>query len=272
MYTFDYRRPHTIGEACEAFSGDANFLAGGQSLIQAMKLRMANSSLLVDLGRIPELRGISVTADAVVIGAMTRHAEVAHSSEVQAAIPALAALAGGIADQMVRNMGTLGGSLANADPAACYPAAALGLGATIQTDRRSIAVDDFFVGLYQTSLEPGELIVSVSFPRVEQAGYVKFKHPASRFAVVGAFVSKSPAGIRVAINGAKACVYRATVIERALAVDFAPRTAAAVELESDDMFSDMFAGAEYRAALVSVMASRAVEQAMRQGHSSIEKP
>jgi carbon-monoxide dehydrogenase medium subunit len=267
MYTFDYRRPGTIEEARAAFSGDANYLAGGQSLVQAMKLRMANVPLLIDLGGIPELRTISVTADAVVIGAMTRHAEVAHSAEVQAAIPALAALAGGIADQMVRNMGTLGGSLANADPAACYPAATLGLGATIQTDRRSIVADDFFVGLYQTLLEPGELIVSVSFPRVERAGYVKFKHPASRFAVVGAFVSKSRGGIRVAINGAKACVFRATEIERALATDFTPQAAASVELGSEDMFSDMFAGAEYRAALVSVMASRAVEQALLQDRS-----
>jgi carbon-monoxide dehydrogenase medium subunit len=267
MYTFDYRRPGTIEEALAAFGGEANFLAGGQSLVQAMKLRMANVPLLVDLGGIPELRKISVTANAVVIGAMTRHAEVAHSAEVQAAIPALAALAGGIADPMVRNMGTLGGSLANADPAACYPAAALGLGATIRTDRRSIAADDFFVGLYQTLLEPGELIVSVSFPRVERAGYVKFKHPASRFAVVGAFVSKSPDGIRVAINGAKACVFRATEIERALTADFVPQKAASVELASEDMFSDMFAGAEYRAALVSVMASRAVEQALLRGGS-----
>ncbi|NDZ17489.1 carbon monoxide dehydrogenase [Variovorax sp. WS11] len=264
MYAFDYQRPGTTGEALAAFSGDANFLAGGQSLVQAMKLRMANVPLLIDLGGIPELRAISVTADAVAIGAMTRHAEVAHSAEVQAAIPALAGLAGGIADPMVRNMGTLGGSLANADPAACYPAAALGLGATIRTDRRSIPADDFFVGLYQTLLEPGELIVSVSFPRVERAGYVKFKHPASRFAVVGAFVSKGRGGIRVAINGAKACVFRATEIERALAKDFTPQAAASVELGSEDMFSDMFAGAEYRAALVSVMASRAVEQALPQ--------
>lgn len=263
MYNFDYRRPATIAQATEAFGDEANFLAGGQSLVQAMKLRMANVPKLIDLGGIPELRKIVVTADAVVIGAMTRHAEVAHSAEVQGAIPALAALAGGIADQMVRNMGTLGGSLANADPAACYPAAALALGATIQTDRRPIAADDFFIGLYQTVLKPGELIVAVSFPRVERAAYVKFKHPASRFAVVGAFVAQGAGGVRVAINGAKAHVFRATGIEQALNADFRPEAAAAVVLDADDMFSDMFANAEYRAALVSVIASRAVQQALQ---------
>lgn len=262
MYTFEYQRPGTIAEAVEAFGEEANFLAGGQSLVQAMKLRMANVPRLIDLGGIPELRQISATADAVVIGAMTRHAEVAHSIEVQTAIPALAALAGGIADQMVRNMGTLGGSLANADPAACYPAAVLALGATIQTNRRSIAADDFFIGLYQTLLEPGELIVAVSFPRVERAAYVKFKHPASRFAVVGAFVAKDASGVRVAINGAKAHVFRATGIEQALNADFSPQAAASVALNAEDMFSDMFANAEYRAALVSVIASRAVQQAL----------
>jgi carbon-monoxide dehydrogenase medium subunit len=261
MYTFDYKRPTAMADALAAAAGDAKYLAGGQSLVQAMKLRLASSPTLVDLGRITELRGISVTADAVTIGAMTRHAEVACSAEVRKAIPALADLAEGIGDQMVRNMGTLGGSLANADPAACYPAAAVGLGATIRTDRRSIAADDFFVGLYETLLEPGELIVSVSFPKPQRAAYLKFKHPASRFALVGVFVAQTAQGVRVAVTGAKSQVFRATAIEHALSTDFSPAAAAAVELASDDMASDMHAGAEYRAALVSVLASRAVAKA-----------
>ena len=265
MYTFEYQRPQSISDAVAAFDGEAKFLAGGQSLVQAMRLRLANVPLLIDLGGIPQLRQISIKADKVVIGAMTRHAEVAHSAEVRNAIPALADLAEGIGDQMVRNMGTLGGSLANADPAACYPAAVLGLGASIQTDRRSIPADDFFLGLYETLLEPGELIVSVSFPRVERAGYVKFKHPASRFAVVGAFVSKTSGRVRVAITGAKACVFRATAIEQALEADFRPEAAAAVEVGPEDIVSDMNAGAEYRAALISVIASRAVAKALKQG-------
>jgi len=261
MYTFDYKRPATQAEAIAAAGNDAKYLAGGQSLVQAMKLRLASTPTLVDLGRLAELRGISVTADGVTIGAMTRHAEVAHSAEVRAAIAGLANLAEGIGDQMVRNQGTLGGSLANADPAACYPAAVVGLGATIRTDRRSIAADDFFKGLYETALEPGELIVSVTFPRAKRSAYLKFKHPASRFAIVGVFVAQTTEGVRVAVTGAKSQVFRAVEIEKALTKDFSPAAAAAVELAHDDMAADMHAGAEYRAALVSVLASRAVEQA-----------
>ena len=261
MYTFEYKRPATQAEALAAAGNDAKYLAGGQSLVQAMKLRLASSPTLVDLGRVAELRGISVTADAVTIGAMTRHAEVAHSADVRAAIPGLASLAEGIGDQMVRNQGTLGGSLAHADPAACYPAAVVGLGATIRTDRRSIAADDFFKGLYETALEPGELIVSVSFPKPKRSAYLKFKHPASRCAIVGVFVAQTTGGVRVAVTGAKSQVFRATEIEKALTQDFSPAAAAAVELPSDDMAADMHAGAEYRAALVSVLASRAVAKA-----------
>ena len=265
MYAFDYRRPKSLADATGMGGGDAKFLAGGQSLVQALKLRLASVSALVDLSAIADLRGISVNADAVIIGAMTRHAQVAHSTEVRSALPALADLAEGIGDQMVRNMGTLGGSLAHADPAACYPAAVLGLGATIRTDRRSIAADDFFVGLYETALLPGELIVSVSFPRAIRAGYVKFKHPASRFAIVGVFVSQGKSGVRVAVTGAKSSVFRATAIEQALEKNFDPAVAEAIELAADDMVSDMHAGAEYRAALVSVMASRAVAKATGRG-------
>jgi len=261
MYTFDYKRPATQAEALAAAGSDAKYLAGGQSLVQAMKLRLASTPTLVDLGRVAELRGISVTADTVTIGAMTRHADVAHSADVRAAIPGLASLAEGIGDQMVRNQGTLGGSLANADPAACYPAAVVGLGATIRTDRRSIAADDFFKGLYETALEPGELIVAVSFPKPKRSAYIKFKHPASRFAIVGVFVAQTTSGVRVAVTGAKSQVFRATAIEQALTKDFSPAAAAAVELAHDDMAADMHAGAEYRAALVSVLASRAVAAA-----------
>lgn len=261
MYTFDYKRPATQAEALAAAGGDAKYLAGGQSLVQAMKLRLASAPALVDLGRIAELRGITVTAGEVIIGAMTRHADVAHSADVRAAIPGLASLAEGIGDQMVRNQGTLGGSLAHADPAACYPAAVVGLGATLRTDRRSIAADDFFKGLYETALEPGELIVSVSFPKPKRSAYLKFKHPASRFAIVGVFVAQTTGGVRVAVTGAKSTVFRATAIEQALTKDFSPAAAATVELASDDMASDMHAGAEYRAALVSVLASRAVASA-----------
>ena len=261
MYTFDYKRPATQAEALAAAGNDAKYLAGGQSLVQAMKLRLASTPTLVDLGRVADLRGITVNASEVVIGAMTRHADVAHSAEVRAAIPGLASLAEGIGDQMVRNQGTLGGSLAHADPAACYPAAVVGLGATIRTDRRSIAADDFFKGLYETALEPGELIVSVSFQRPKRSAYLKFKHPASRFAIVGVFVAQTTSGVRVAVTGAKSQVFRATAIEQALTKDFSPAAAAAVELAHDDMAADMHAGAEYRAALVSVLASRAIATA-----------
>jgi aerobic carbon-monoxide dehydrogenase medium subunit len=262
MYSFEYQRPATIPTAVEACAGDARYLAGGQSLIQAMRLRLSNAPRLVDLGAVSALRDISVTEQGAVIGAMTRHAEVAHSAEVRRLIPGLAELAEGIGDQMVRNMGTLGGSLANADPAACYPAAVLALNASIKTDRRTIAADDFFLGIYQTALEPGELIVSVSFPKVEHSAYMKFKQAASRFAVVGVFVAKSAAGVRVAVTGAQSSAFRATALEEAYSRDFRPDAAAGIELDPSDMASDMHSAADYRAALVSVLASRAVAKAL----------
>jgi carbon-monoxide dehydrogenase medium subunit len=262
MYSFDYHRPTTVQAAVDTFNGDARFLAGGQSLVQAMRLRLANAPLLVDLGSVAALRGVSVTDQGAVVGAMTRHAEVAHSAEIRELIPGLAELAEGIGDQMVRNMGTLGGSLANADPAACYPAAVLALNASIKTDRRIIRADDFFLGLYETALAPGEIIVSVSFPKVEHSAYIKFKQPASRFAVVGVFLAKSAAGVRVAVTGAKASVFRATALEQAFSRDFRPEAAAGIELDARDVSSDMHAAAEYRASLVSVLASRAVAKAL----------
>jgi carbon-monoxide dehydrogenase medium subunit len=262
MYSFDYQRPADRAAAAAALKGDARFLAGGQSLIQAMKLRLSQSETLVDLGGIADLKGIKVDGSSVTIGAMTTHATVARSAEVQKAIPALAELAGGIGDQMVRNMGTIGGSIANADPAACYPAAVLALGATINTNQRSIAGDSFFTGLYETALKPGELIVSVSFPVPQKAAYIKYKQPASRFALVGVFVSQGAGGVRVGVTGAKSNAFRATAIEAALTQSFTPAAAKAVKIPATDMNSDLHGSAAYRAAMVSVMAARAVEKAL----------
>ncbi|MBN8493429.1 MAG: xanthine dehydrogenase family protein subunit M [Burkholderiales bacterium] len=263
MYNFQYQRPgDRAAAAAAAKAADARYLAGGQTLIQAMKLRLSSSDALVDLGGIADLKGIKVDGGSVTIGATTTHATVARSAEVQKAIPALAELAGGIGDQMVRNMGTIGGSIANADPAACYPAAVVGLGATVNTDRRSIPADSFFTGMYETALQPGELIVSVSFPIPQKAAYIKYKQPASRFALVGVFVSQGAGGVRVAVTGAKSSVFRATAIEAALNASFTPAAAKAVKLPADDMNSDLHGSAQYRAAMVSVMAARAVEKAL----------
>jgi carbon-monoxide dehydrogenase medium subunit len=263
MYNFQYQRPgDRAAAAAAAKAANARYLAGGQTLIQAMKLRLSSSDALVDLGGIADLKGIKVDGGNVTIGATTTHATVARSAEVQKAIPALAELAGGIGDQMVRNMGTIGGSIANADPAACYPAAVLGLGATVNTDRRSIPADSFFTGMYETALQPGELIVSVSFPIPQKAAYIKYKQPASRFALVGVFVSQGAGGVRVAVTGAKSSVFRATALEAALQASFTPAAAKAVKLPADDMNSDLHGSAAYRAAMVSVMAARAVEKAL----------
>jgi carbon-monoxide dehydrogenase medium subunit len=262
MYTFDYQRPASVADAKAALGADARFLAGGQSLIQAMKLRLSQSERLVDLGGIADLKTIKIDGSNVTIGAMVTHATVAASAEVRRACPALAELAGGIADPMVRNMGTLGGSIANADPAACYPAAVVGLGATVHTNQRTIAGDAFFTGLYETALQPGELITAVSFPAVQKAAYVKYKQPASRFALIGVFVSQGAGGVRVAVTGAKGSAFRATQIEAALTQSFTPAAAKAVKMPTTDLNSDMHGSAEYRAAMISVMASRAVAAAL----------
>jgi carbon-monoxide dehydrogenase medium subunit len=263
MYSFDYQRPADVAGAARAGSAeDARFLAGGQSLVQAMRLRLSQPTALVDLGGIGGLAGIEAAAGAIRVGAMTRHSQVARSAEVGRAIPALAALAGGIGDPMVRNAGTIGGSLANADPAACYPAGVLGLGATIRTDRRAIPADDFFLGLFETALQPGELIVSVEFPVPRQAAYLKFKQPASRFAIVGVFASSGPAGIRVGVTGAKACAFRWTAAEQALASKgFTPASLDGVALDPADLNADLHASAEYRASLVATLTRRAVAEA-----------
>lgn len=262
MYPFQYERPASIEAAVGACQGDARYLAGGQSLVQAMKLRLSSSEKLIDLSGIGVMTGIAVDGGRLVIGAMARHAAVAASAEVQRAIPALAELAGGIGDQMVRNMGTCGGSIANADPAACYPAAVLGLGANIHTDRRKIAGDAFFTGLYETALQSGEMITAIEFPIAQRAAYVKFKQPASRFALVGVFVAQTADGVRVGVTGARSHAFRATAIEVALNASFTPAAAKAVKLSADGMNTDLHASAEYRAAMIPVMAARAVEAAL----------
>ena len=264
MYAFNYQRPSEVSSAASAArsGADARFLAGGQSLVQAMKLRLSQPSDLIDLGGVASLAGIAVTAQAVTIGAMTRHDQVARSAEVARAIPALAALAGGIGDPMVRNAGTLGGSLAHADPAACYPSAIVGLGATVQTDRRAIAADQFFTGLFETALQPGELIVSVSFPVPKRAAYVKFKHPATRFALVGVFVSEGAAGVRVGVTGARSHAFRWSAAEAALAQSFSPTALDGVSMPAAGLNADLHAGADYRASLVGTITRRAVAQAI----------
>lgn len=263
MNNFDFHRPSTVADAARLVAGapDGRLLGGGQSLLASMKLGLAAPSDLVDLSRIADLKGIRVDGGTVRIGAMTSHAAVAASAEVQRALPALAQLAGGIGDRAVRTMGTIGGSLANNDPAADYPAAVLGLGATVHTDRRDIAADDFFKGLYETALDTGEIITAVSFPVPAKAGYVKFHQPASRFALVGVFVSKGASGVRVAVTGAGACVFRVPALESALAANWSADACKGVAVPANELNTDLHASAEYRAHLIPVLAGRAVTQA-----------
>ncbi len=266
MHAFEYHRPASSKDALSLIKGksEARFLAGGQSLVQAMKLRLSAPSDLIDLGTIKELAGIKVSGSTVEIGAMTRHADVAGSAEVRKAIPALAALAGMIGDRQVRHMGTIGGSLANNDPAADYPAAVLGLGATVTTNKRKIEADKFFKGLYETALEPGELITAVSFPVPKRAAYMKFKNPASRFAIVGVFVADFGGGkVRVGVTGAGPSAFRQTEMEKALAAKFAPESVANIKVKPDGLNNDLHASPEYRAHLITVMAKRAVEAATK---------
>jgi aerobic carbon-monoxide dehydrogenase medium subunit len=260
MYAIDYQQPKTLADAASLLASTGGRpLAGGQSLVAAMKLRLSQPGTLVDLAGIADLRGIRRDGERLVIGAMTRHAEIASSDLVRTAMPALSDLAEGIGDRQVRNMGTLGGSLANNDPAADWPAAVLATGATIRTHRRAIAADDFFKGMFETALGPDEIVTAVDFPVVERAAYAKFANPASRFALVGVFVARSSSGdVRVAVTGAAASVFRATPIEQALARDFTPAAAKGVTIDASGLNSDLHASAEYRAHLVAVMASRAV--------------
>jgi aerobic carbon-monoxide dehydrogenase medium subunit len=259
MTGFAYQTPSSVAEAAKAAAaGNSKILAGGQSLLGAIKLGLAAPDALVDLAKIGGLDTIKVDGNNLVIGAMATHAKVAASPEVQRAIPALAKLAGSIGDRQVRNRGTIGGSLANNDPAADYPAAVLGLGATVTTDRRSIAADDFFKGLYETALAEGEIITAVSFPIPKKAGWEKFKQPASRFSIVGVFASQGASGVRVAVTGAGACVFRAKALEDKLATNWSPAACEGVKFGSEGLSSDLHGSAEYRAALIPVIAGRAV--------------
>jgi len=259
MYNFEYQKPAALADAVAALGqDDAKALAGGMTLIPVLKQRLNQPSVVVDLGKLG-LSGITVTGETVTIGAMTTHATVARSTEILRAIPALAALAGGIGDNQVRARGTIGGSLANNDPSACYPSAALALGATITTNKRAIPADQYFTGMFSTALDEGEVITSVSFPIPAKAAYVKFKQPASRYAMVGVFVAKGPAGVRVAVTGSgQGGVFRFTAAEQALAANWSADALAGASVSADDMMSDIHGSAVYRAHLVSVVTKRAV--------------
>ena len=260
MYDFTYHKPGSIKEAAKLFSRskDAVYLAGGHTLLPSMKQRLAAPADVIDLAGIKGLNTIKDASKNLTIGALTKHDEVATSAAVRKGCPALAALAGGIGDAQVRNCGTLGGSVANNDPAADYPAAVLGLGAEISTNARSLAADDFFKGMFTTALKDGELITAISFPKPEAAAYVKFPNPASRYAMVGVFVAKVGGAVRVAITGASPCVFRATAMEDALNASFEPAALDAVQLPEDMMLSDLHASAAYRAHLCTVIAKQAV--------------
>jgi carbon-monoxide dehydrogenase medium subunit len=261
MYAFALHRPTTLSEAVSLLNrdSDAKLLSGGQTLLPVIKQRLANPSALIDLTKVPDLKGIVEEPGALRIGAFTRHADVAESDMVRKTIPVLAALAGAIGDPHVRNMGTMGGSIANADPAADYPAAILALKARIRTDRREIDGDGFFKGLFETALQPGELIVSVRFEMPEKAAYVKFDNPASRFALVGVLVAKYADGIRVGVTGAAPSAFRATDLERALSSSFTPGAVTGVKIDPGPLNSDLHASADYRAHLIAVATKRAVE-------------
>jgi carbon-monoxide dehydrogenase medium subunit len=260
MRNFNYHRPSDLAEAARILSGseDPKLLAGGMTLIPTLKQRLAAPSDLIDLARIPALRGVRREGDELVIGAMNCHADVAASPSVRDAIPALASLAGQIGDPAVRHRGTMGGSVANADPAADYPAGVLGLDATIVTDRRRIAADDFFTGLFETALEPGEIIAAIRFRIPDRAEYRKFRHPASGYAVVGVMVARYGDAVRVAMTGAGPNAFRMTAMEKALAAEFSPAAIAAIAPDEGELLSDMHASAEYRAHVAGVLACRAV--------------
>ena len=263
MYDFAYHKPTSVADAVKILSADpdARPISGGQTLLPALKHRLNKPTSVVDLSGIAELKGIKRNGDTLVIGALAKHAEVANSPEVKAAIPALEMMAGTIGDTQVRNRGTIGGSVANNDPAADYPSAVLGLGATVVTDKRRIAADDFFQGMFTTALESGELLVAIEFPIPEKAGYAKMRNPASRYVMAGAFVARTKSGIRVAINGAGPGVFRQADMEKALTANWSADSVGAVKQSADGLNGDIHGSAEYRAHLVTVMAKRAVAAA-----------
>jgi carbon-monoxide dehydrogenase medium subunit len=263
MYDFNYVRAASVTEAIAAYRAaeDGRYLAGGMTLIPALKQRLANPTDLIDIARIDQLHTLRSEGADIVVAAMVPHQVVSRSPEVVRHIPALGEMARHIGDPQVRNRGTLGGSLANNDPAADYPAAVLGLGATIVTDRRRISADNFFLGMFETSLEPDEIIVEVRFPVPERAGYAKVRQPASRYPLVGVFVAKTAAGIRVAVTGAGTCVFRHSTMEEALAERFTPDALQRVRTSLDGLNSDIHGSAAYRAHLIGILAQRAVAAA-----------
>jgi carbon-monoxide dehydrogenase medium subunit len=262
MYAFTLERPASVADAAKLAAAGGKLLAGGQTLLASMKLRLAAPEQLVDLGGIEELAGIKKEGNAFVIGAMTRHLEVGANAEIKAAFPALAWLADHIGDRQVRAMGTIGGSLANNDPSACYPSAVLGSGATVITSKREIAADDFFQGLFATALEEGELITAVRFPIPKRAAYEKLRQKASNFPLVGIFVTQGDGGVRVAVTGAGNGVFRHKGLEEALTKSFTPESAAGVKIDASDLNSDLHATAAYRANLIGVLTQRAVRKAL----------
>ena len=263
MYRFKHHRPTSVEEATRIFTNceDPSYLSGGMTLIPTMKQRLASPSDLIDLARVTGLSGIQVQADCVQIGSFTRHTEVASSAAVAAAIPALADLVGQIGDNQVRNRGTIGGSVANSDPAADYPAAVVALGASVITNRRTISGEHFFKDLFETALAPGELVTGLSFPIPRRAAYRKFPNPASRYAVVGVMVAEFADGVRVGVTGAGPCAFRATTLEEALKGKLSSSSLDAVDIPDAGFNADLHASAEYRAHLVRVMAKRAVAAA-----------
>jgi carbon-monoxide dehydrogenase medium subunit len=262
-YQFNYKKASSVDDAVKLMSGasEAKILAGGQTLIATMKMRLAQPSDLIDISQIKELQFVRKDGNALVIGAGTKHFDVATSKDVKATIPSLAELAGMIGDPAVRHMGTIGGSVANNDPAADYPAAVVALNATIKTNKRSIKADDFFTGMFSTALEDGEIITEISFPIPERAAYQKFRNPASRYAMAGVFVAKTKDGVRVAVTGSGPCVFRHPEMEAALAKSFAADAIKDIAVDASNLNSDIHGSAEYRAHLTRVMAKRAVEAA-----------
>lgn len=260
MYEFNYQKAGSVADAAAKVAGadDGTLMAGGMTLIPTLKQRLAMPSDVVDIGQLADLKGVSVSGDKVSIGSMTTHDTVANSADVKGAIPALASLASGIGDPMVRNRGTMGGSVANNDPAADYPGAVLGLGATVVTDKREIAGDDFFTGMFETALDEGEIITRIDFPVPTKAAYVKFPNPASRYAIVGVFVAETAGGVRVAVTGAGGTAIRATEMEAALSANFSASALDGISVSADGLNQDIHASAEYRAHLIGVMAKRAV--------------
>ena len=263
MYDFAYHKPSSVADAVKLLSADPDALpiSGGQTLLPALKHRLNRPTSLVDLSGIAELKGIKREGDKITVGALARHIEVQDNPDIKAAIPALAYMATVIGDIQVRNRGTMGGSVANNDPAADYPAAVLALDATLVTDKRRIASDEFFQGMFTTALQPGELLVAIEFPIPEKAGYAKMRNPASRYVMAGVFVAKTKGGVRVVVNGAGPGVFRQTEMEQALSANWSPDAVAGIKQPSEGLNGDIHGSAEYRAHLVTVMAKRAVAEA-----------